>query len=105
MIPLRNYKSFQSHVFWIMLQLGLQKACVKVQFRGPKFYGKEGALFQEESYLLRIFRSLSLNLHTFQLINIVFDGIFSSVNMASQPPMIGKTIIFGRQRCDHDVTM
>ena len=45
---------------------------VKVQFRGPKLYKKEGALFQEESYLLRIFRSSSFNLQTFQLINIVF---------------------------------
>ena len=45
---------------------------VKVQFRGPKLYKKEGALFQEESYLLRIFRSWSLNLHAFHLINIVF---------------------------------
>ena len=45
---------------------------VKVQFRGPKLYKKEGALFQEESYLLRIFRSSSFNLQTFHLINIVF---------------------------------
>ena len=45
---------------------------VKVQFRGPKPYKKKGALFQEESYLPRIFRSLSLNLHTFYLIHIVF---------------------------------
>ena len=42
---------------------------VKVQFRGPE---KKGALFQEESYLPRIFRSSSLNLHTFHLIHIVF---------------------------------
>ena len=33
---------------------------------------KTGALFQEEPYLPRIFRSSSLNLHTFHLINIVF---------------------------------
>ena len=45
---------------------------VKVQFRGPELYKKRGALFQEESYLPRIFRSSSLNLHTFHLINIVF---------------------------------
>ena len=45
---------------------------VKVQFRGPKLYKKKGALFQEESYLPRIFRSSSLNLHTFHVINIVF---------------------------------
>ena len=42
-----------------------------MQFRGPKLYKKEGVLFQEESYLLRIFRSSSLNLHAFHLINIV----------------------------------
>ena len=45
---------------------------VKVQFRGPKLYKKRGALFQEESYLATIFRSSSLNLHTFHLTNIVF---------------------------------
>ena len=43
-----------------------------LQFRGPKLYKKKGALFQEESYLARIFRSSSLNLHTFHVINIVF---------------------------------
>ena len=42
-----------------------------MQFRGPNLYKKKGALFKEESYLLRIFRSSSLNLHTFHLINIV----------------------------------
>ena len=92
--PDRYHSKRISHLFWIMLQLGLQKAWVKVQFRGPKFYRKEGALFQEESYLLRIFRSSYLNLHTFHLINIVFDGKFSSVSKASQPPTIGKTIMF-----------
>ena len=45
---------------------------VKVQFRGPELYKKKGALFQEESYLPRIFRSSSLSLHTFHLIHIVF---------------------------------
>ena len=45
---------------------------VKVQFRGPELYKKKGALFQEESYLPIIFRSSSLNLHTFHLIQIVF---------------------------------
>ena len=67
---------------------------VKVQFRGPKLYKKQGTLFQEESYLSRIFRSSSLNLHTFHLINIVFDGKFSSVIMASWPLTIGKTTMF-----------
>ena len=43
-----------------------------MQFRGPELYKKKGALFQEESYLLRIFRSSSLNLHTFHLIHILF---------------------------------
>ena len=45
---------------------------VKVQFWGPELYKKKGRLFQEESYLPRIFRSSSLNLHTFHLIHIVF---------------------------------
>ena len=43
-----------------------------MQFRGPELYKKKRVLFQEESYLPIIFRSLSLNLHTFHLVNIVF---------------------------------
>ena len=50
----------------------LYTSMVKVQFRGPELYKKKGALFREESYLPRIFRSSSLNLHTFHLVNIVF---------------------------------
>ena len=45
---------------------------VKVQFRGPELYMKKGTPFEEESYLPRIFRSSSLNLHTFHRIHIVF---------------------------------
>ena len=45
---------------------------IKVQFMGPKLYNKKWALFQEESYLPRKFRSSSLNLHTFHVINNVF---------------------------------
>ena len=45
---------------------------VRVQFRGPELYKTKRALFREESYLMRNFRSFSLNLHTFHLINIVF---------------------------------
>ena len=67
---------------------------VKVQLREPKQNKKKRVLFQEESYLPRIFRSSSLNLHTFHLINIVFYGKFSSVSMASRPPTIGKTTMF-----------
>ena len=48
------------------------KNLVKVHFRGPTLYNKKGALFQEESYLPRILRSSSWNLHTFHLIHIVF---------------------------------
>ena len=44
---------------------------VKVQFRGPKLYRNEGALFLEESCLPRIFRSSFINLHTLYLIDIV----------------------------------
>ena len=45
---------------------------IKVQFRGPELYKKKEVLFQEESYLPRIFSSSSLNLHTFHIIHIVF---------------------------------
>ena len=66
-----------SHYYSIAIQFYsvtflTQYNSVKVQFRGPKLYKKKGALFQEESYLPRIFRSLSLDLHTFHLTNIVF---------------------------------
>ena len=50
----------------------MQHIWVKVQFRGPELYMKKGTPFEEESYLPRIFRSSSLNLHTFHLIHIVF---------------------------------
>ena len=53
--------------------LCLLKCMVKVQFMGSKLYKKNGAIFQEESYLPRIFRSSSLNLHTFRHITIVFQ--------------------------------
>ena len=56
-----NYEWVGSTVIW-----------VKMQLRGLKLYKEKGTLFQEESYLPRIFRSSSLNLHTFHLINIVF---------------------------------
>ena len=45
---------------------------VIVQFRRPKLYKKKGTLFQEESYIPRIFKSSSLNLHSVYLINILF---------------------------------
>ena len=55
---------------WVLGYAILTNCCifpiwVKVQFRGPE-------LFQEESYLPWIFRSSSINLHTFHLIHIVF---------------------------------
>ena len=61
------------HTFTLLSLVNHILTCilVKVQFREPKLYKKEGALFQEESYLLRIFRSSYSNLHTFHLINIV----------------------------------
>ena len=43
-----------------------------MQFRGTELYKKKGAPFKEESYLPIIFRSSSLNLHTFHFIHIVF---------------------------------
>ena len=45
---------------------------VEVQLWGHKLYKENRALFQEESYLPRIFRSSSLNVHTFYIVNIVF---------------------------------
>ena len=71
----------------IMLKL------VKVQFRGPKLY-KKGALFQEESYLPRIFRSSSLNLHTFHLIHIVFWWKNFLRKHGKLIPTISKTAMF-----------
>ena len=63
--------SKRPYVIYVLMERSLPK-WVKVQLRGPELYKKKGALFQEESYLPRIFRSSSLNLHTFHLINIVF---------------------------------
>ena len=76
-----------------------------MQFRGPELYKKKGAVFQEESYLPRIFRSSSLNLHTFISSTLYFDGEFSSVSMASRPQRSARPPRFDRRRCDHDVTM
>ena len=74
---------------------------VKVQFRGPKLYKKEGALFQEESYLPRTFRSSSLNWDSFHLINIVFWWqIFFRKHGKSTPQRSARPPCF-----DHDVTM
>ena len=79
---------------------------VKVQFRGPKLYKKKRALFQEEFYLPRIFRSSSLNLHTFHVINIVFWWrIFFRKHGKSTPQRSARPPCFGRRRCDHDITM
>ena len=67
---------------------------VKVQFRGPELYKKKGALFKEESYLPRIFRSSSLNLHTFHLIHIVFWWQIFFRKHGKLTPTIGKTAMF-----------
>ena len=67
---------------------------VKVQFRGPELYKKKGALFQEESYLPRIFRSSSLKLHTFHLIHIVFWWQIFFRKHGKLTPTIGKTAMF-----------
>ena len=69
----QDLNSLNTENAWRQQQHGiLGEVLVKVQFRGPELYKKKGALFQEESYLPRIFRSSSLNLHTFHLIHIVF---------------------------------
>ena len=67
---------------------------VKVQFRGPKLYKERGTLFQEESYLLTIFKSSSLNLHTFHLINNLFWWQIFFRNHGKSTLAIGKTTIF-----------
>ena len=73
---------------------------VKVQLRGPKLYKKKGTLFQEEYYLLRIFRSSSLNLHTFHLISIVFwCNIFFSKHGKSTHRWFARPPCFGHQCC------
>ena len=77
-----------------------------MQFRGPKLYKKEGALFREESYLLRIFRSTPFNLHTFHLINIaVWRQIFFPKHGKSTPQRWAKRLCFGHRHCDYEVTM
>ena len=63
---------FEFCMFLLTLIFHFLKTKVKVQFRGPELYKKKGVLFEEESYLPRIFRSSSLNLHTFHLIHMVF---------------------------------
>ena len=59
-------------LLWQYWQAMVLVVWVNVQFRGPELYKKKRGLFQEESYLPRIFRFSSLNLHTFHLIHIVF---------------------------------
>ena len=82
------------------------KNSVKVQVKAPKLYKKKETLFQEESYLPRIFKSSSINLHTFYLINIVFWWqIFFRKH--------GKSTLYDRQDhpwfsrwlYDHDIAM
>ena len=67
---------------------------VKLHFGGPELFKKKGALFQEESYLPRIFGSSSLNLHTFLLIHIVFWWQIFFRKHGKSTPTIGKTTMF-----------
>ena len=51
---------------------------VKVQFRGLELFREKGTLFEEESYLTKIFRPFSLHLHTFHHVyNAFWCRIFS----------------------------
>ena len=84
----------QRHEFW-----------VTVQFRGLELFRKKGTLFEEESYLAKIFRPFSLYLHTFTVFTMHFDVEFLSVTFASRPPTIGKIAMFWPSCRDHDVTM
>ena len=87
------------------MKLFKSKRRVKCSLGDPSFIRDRGTLFKEESNLLRICKSSSLNLHTCHLINTVFWCQISSVSMASRPPTIDKTSLFIRRRCDHDVTI
>ena len=54
-----------------------KKNLVKVQFRGLELFRKKGTLFEEESYLAKIFRPFSLHLHTFHHVyNLFWCRIF-----------------------------
>ena len=82
---------YNQRICWENLMFNVM---VKVQFRGLELYKKKGALFEEESYLPRIFRSSSLNLHTFHLINIVFWWRIFFRKHGKSTPTIGKTTMF-----------
>ena len=60
---------------------------VKVQFGGPELYKKRGGTISRRIFNLpRIFRSSSLNLHTFHLVNFVFwRQIFTCKHGKSTP--------------------
>ena len=65
-----------------------------MQFRGPKLYKKRGHYFKNN---LTCRESLGLYLKInidFISSTLYFDGKFSSVSLASRPPMIGKTTMF-----------
>ena len=59
---------------------------VKVQIKGPKPYDKKGGIISKRILPAVNFRSLSLSLHTFYLINIVFwEQIFLRKQGKSTP--------------------
>ena len=58
--------AFKCNSFFIENVLKIaDKNSVKVQFRGLELFKEKGTLFEEESYLAKIFRPFSLHLHTF----------------------------------------
>ena len=61
---------------------------------GPELYKENGTLYLEESYLATIFWSSSLNLHTFDLIDIVFWWQIFFRKHVKSTPTIGKTAMF-----------
>ena len=58
------------------MQLCNEQIRVKVQFRGLELFRKKGTLFEEESYLAKIFRPFSLHLHT---LNHVYNAFWCRI--------------------------
>ena len=89
----------------VLILINIIRKFGKVQIRGLKLYTTKGALFQEESYLLRILRSSSWDLHTFHLINIVFWRQIFFCNHGKSTPSDWQDHQVDRRHCDHDVKM
>ena len=56
---------FNENVMWNNETYHNNWITVKVQFKGLELFKKKGTLFEEQSYLYKIFRPFSLYLYTF----------------------------------------